>query len=146
MKTQATSVRTQCKNPHGFPSFPQKAITVGARALWSRWRRHVRRKTNPHKSSKNKNFEVERNAQSQVRTGFQRNRHRPPPAPRRPQSKRLRVEPLWVAVRSLVSICPVSCFTLFFLCALLFGVQLVLDICVCLCWSAVFVCLIFMCN
>ena len=44
MKTQATSVRTQCKSPHGFPSFSQKATTVGARALWSRWRRHVRRK------------------------------------------------------------------------------------------------------
>ena len=53
-------------------------------------------------------------------------------------------------MRSLVSICPVGCFTLFlylisvtFLCALLFGV---LDICVCLCWSAVFVYLIFMYN
>ena len=44
MKTQVTSVRTQCKNPHGFPSFSQKAtFLVGARALWSRWRRHVRR-------------------------------------------------------------------------------------------------------
>ena len=46
------------------------------------------------RSSKNIFFYLERsnNAQSQVRAGLERNRHRRAPAPGRPQSRRLRVE------------------------------------------------------
>ena len=36
MRTQATSVRTQVKNPHGFPSFSQKASSIGAQGHFGR--------------------------------------------------------------------------------------------------------------
>ena len=94
-KTQATSVRIQRKNPHEFPSFWHKVYLlriIDARALWSRGRRHVRRKNDRPKSSKNIVFDRERISQSQVLAGLERNRHRRAPAPGRPQSRRLRVE------------------------------------------------------
>ena len=73
------------------------------------------RKNDQLKSSKNIFFYFERNTQSQVRADLQRNRHCRAPAPGSPQSRYLRVElSSGVAVRSLVSICPVICLTLFF--------------------------------
>ena len=104
-RTQGTSVWTQRKNSYGFPSCWQKDLPIGARALWPRWRRHIRRKKRSAQKL-DKHFFKTRMQCKKPSAGGSIAKHAPPSSGARPPTEQAPQN------GTVVGCCAVSCFDL----------------------------------